>query len=303
MISVIVCTYNRCDSLRQTLATFSRVEGCWTVPWELLVIDNNSHDRTKEVVAEFAATVLPLRYVFEQRQGLSNARNRGIEEARGDIIAFTDDDVLIDTGWLENLQKAYHELDATCIGGKILPHWEAPPPSWLGEELHGQLALLDLGNERMRLTQPTLWGANLTFRADALRKFGCFDTNLGRTGSKLYGNEEIRLLQGLIDSDAPVYYCPEILVHHCVPEKRMQKSYFRKWYFDDGELNGFLLGHYRYRNFRGIPLYLIRQFFLKSFDYLFKVIKRSEDRFSRQLDLAYRLGFMAGRVKFSRNTK
>lgn len=301
MISVIVCTFNRCDSLRRTLESFAQVSGIRDVPWELLVVDNNSRDATGDVVASLVAEgALPLRSVFEPRQGLSHARNRGIEEARGDIIAFTDDDVLIDSRWLVNLQAASRELNAAVIGGRILPEWEAPPPPWLGEALHGHLALLDLGNARIRMTRPTLWGANLAFRADVLRGQGGFDPTLGRIGGKLYGNEEIRLLQRLIDAGEAVYYCPEILVHHCVPARRMRKAYFRKWYFDDGELNGLLMGEYRDRSLRGIPLYLVREFLLKCLKYLGRQLRGSPGSFEAQLELMYRLGFMSGRLKYLR---
>src|SRR5579863_10079992 len=102
-ISVILCTYNRCDDLTQALAGLAASRMPQSVDWEVLVVDNNSKDRTRSVVEEFSSVYPRFRYLFEGQQGLSNARNAGIAAARGRVLAFTDDDVIIDPGWLLNL--------------------------------------------------------------------------------------------------------------------------------------------------------------------------------------------------------
>ena len=148
-ISVIICTYNRSGSLVRTLESFREVLHPKDAAWELVVVDNNSSDNTREVVDLFIEkSGIPCGYVFENKQGLSYARNNGVAEAKGEILSFTDDDVIVDKNWLQNIEHEFKEKDVACIGGKILPIWEKPQPEWLKGELMQFLALQDLGMRR-----------------------------------------------------------------------------------------------------------------------------------------------------------
>ena len=101
-----------------------------SVEWEVLVIDNNSRDHTREVVKDFCLRYPGrVRYVFEAQQGLSNARNTGIREAQ--ILAFVDDDVAVAPNWLYNLTAGLRDCDWAGAGGRILPPKEFSPPAWL----------------------------------------------------------------------------------------------------------------------------------------------------------------------------
>src|SRR5712691_696604 len=103
-ISLILCTHNRCESLARGLNSAAALTLPDSVPWEVLVVDNNSNDQTRKVVEEFChQNPGRFRYLFEPQPGLSYARNAGIREARGDIIAFMDDDVIVEPTWLQNL--------------------------------------------------------------------------------------------------------------------------------------------------------------------------------------------------------
>jgi glycosyltransferase involved in cell wall biosynthesis len=94
------------------------------LPWECILVDNNSDDSTRSVFEEVEKHYeSKIRYVFEEKRGLSHARNRGIKEARGEIIAFTDDDVIVDKYWIQNIGKAFKEYDVACVGGST-PVWE-----------------------------------------------------------------------------------------------------------------------------------------------------------------------------------
>jgi hypothetical protein len=130
-----------------------------------------------------------------------------------------------------------------------------------------------------------------------------FDTSLGRIGDKLYGDEEIRVLKKLIDNGEKVFYCPEVIVHHRIPANRLKKRYFRKWFFDAGELSGLLMGEYLKRNFKGIPLYTIKSFLWKAAFYLKCEVFGRQDRFLEQLKLLNQLGFMSGRMKYKKMNK
>ena len=185
-ISVVICTYNRSESLKRTLTSVGEMTGMEPGVWELLIVDNNSNDDTRVVVEKFIGTLkVDCRYVFEAKPGLSNARNRGIREARGESIAFTDDDVLVDPDWLRNVLGEFENADVACIGGKILPIWEKPCPKCLQGHLLNFLSLQDLGEEKIKLAKPLIWGANLAIRSAMFRKYGVFDARLGHSGGKL----------------------------------------------------------------------------------------------------------------------
>lgn len=298
-ISVVICTYNRSESLRRTLEHIRLMEVPPGVRWELLVVDNNSKDATGAVVESFRREGgIDCTCLLEKNQGLSFARNNGIRHAKGGIVAFTDDDVLVDRHWIGNLLDAFEShRDAACIGGKILPRWEKPCPAWLKGILLEYLACCDHGDETMRMHKPRLWGANLSFRSSVFKKYGMFDTQLGHTGDKLYGGEECQYLSRMLDSGECLMYCPKVLVHHCIPESRITKAYFRKWISDKGELYGLQLGEYNGRNLLGIPLIVIRKTMRGLFDCALDPFTGTKDGIQNQLDLYYHLGIIRGRLK------
>jgi glycosyltransferase involved in cell wall biosynthesis len=183
-ISVVLGTYNRAASLQTALETFSRLVVDPGLCWELLVVDNNSTDRTPEVIQSFAEAVsFPVRYIFERQQGRSAALNAGIAEAKGKIVAFTDDDVLLHCDWLSNLAQTFDKFDCAAAAGRVIPQWNHAKPNWV--EMNGQFAVVnfDLGDDCKEIRIPPL-GANSAFRKDIFRKYGLFRLDLGVTGSK-----------------------------------------------------------------------------------------------------------------------
>ena len=131
------------------------------------------------------------------------------------------------------------------------------------------------------------------------QKYGYFDTTLGHKGGKLYGGEEVEFIAKLISGGENVFYCPNKIVYHCIPAKRMRKSYFRKWFYDKGELEAIQMGYYPYRNFMGIPLYRIK-WFLKEIHKYFRVrIFNHKNEFIYQLNLVKEIGFIMGRLKYN----
>ena len=298
-ISVIICTYNRAESLNRTLESINAMTVPDELSWELIIVDNNSKDNTRQFVEDFIKTSgLNCRYVFEEKQGLSHARNRGTQNARGEIIAFTDDDVIVDKYWLNNIVKEFKVNAPTCIGGKILPIWEKPCPEWLkGEALLGYLALLDLGNRRIKLTKPKIWGANFVVKASTFEKVN-FNPAIGRIPGKLYAGEDTEFIGALIERGKDVFYCPDVIVHHCIPSERTKRSYFRRWKYDEGTLIAVQMGHYKNRNIMNIPLYEIRYVIGRFCKYLWMQLVSPHKAFHEQLRLFHKIGFVAGRIKY-----
>jgi GT2 family glycosyltransferase len=293
-ISVVVCTYNRVESMIKTLESIREVAVPEQLSWELIVVDNNSGDGTKAVIDDFARrSGLAVVYAFEGMQGIRHARNRGVREAKGDVIAFTDDDVLVDKLWLEHIMRSFRDTEAVAVGGRILPLWEKSPPKWLRKEMYGCLALLDYGDERLRITEPKLWTANLAVKASIFRRYGGFDC-----ASKSSRGEDVELIETLLRNGENIYYCPDMLVHHCIPEARMKKSYFRRWTYGYGEYKALRMKALGTPGTSGrLPLFAVRNL-VKSFCiYLYVQLASPRGAFRKQLGLISNIGFVGGWMK------
>ena len=242
-LSVVLATWNRAPLLADTLRALAAQEVPPGLAWEIVVVDNNSTDATAQVVDEFAAGApVPLRRVFEPEQGLSRARNRGIREAQGTILAFCDDDVLPAGDWVARIPAALERWSADGIGGRILPRFEgpSPPPAWLtgNRRLLRQLALMDWeesGPLALPLApNPQVWGANMAFRRQVFDRVGEFDPRRGVFGRRLFRGEEADLIARALSLGMRIAYDASLTVHHRIGPDRMRKAYFRRLAFDDG---------------------------------------------------------------------
>jgi len=241
-VSVVIATYNRARLLEGALEALASQVVPEALEWEIVVVDNNSSDATARVITAFASkTTTPVRHAFEPRQGLANARNRGIREARGAIVAFTDDDVLPAPDWVAQMAASFERWSADGVGGRILPRWEAAPPRWLSGNrgLLDRLAIMDYeGSGLLALPlgpQPQVWGANMAFRRELFDRVGDFDTRLGIVGTKLFRDEETDLINRALRLGLKIAYDSTITVFHRIGTDRMQKAYFRKLMFDAGQ--------------------------------------------------------------------
>lgn len=239
-VSVIICTYNRCESLRRTLQTLCGLEISRDVTWELLVVDNNSQDATRQVCDSFTSS-LPLRYLFETRQGQNNALNRSIEQAGGGLLLFTDDDVDVDSRWLASfLDAARRHPDVSFFGGKVLPRWEAAPPRWLSENCDTLLrhvsTVFEMGGDEMfvGLSDCVFYGANLAIRQNALSGKMKFRPDLGPCGVGQVRGGETALLREMLATGMKGLYVPAMAVHHRNPLSRMTEKYVRAYYHGAG---------------------------------------------------------------------
>lgn len=265
MISVILCTYNRSAMLQEALATLAAQTANGEIDWELLVVDNNSFDDTRQVVEAFAAkqSAFSVRYLFEGRQGKSYALNTGVAHAHGDIIAFTDDDVYVHPDWIREIDKAFRTLPCTGIGGRVRPLWRQPKPNWLvltgPNRLRMAIMQFEHGDTARPLYGVALVGCNMAFRREAFEKYGGFRADLGPTPDSLLRGEDTEFSQRLAKHGEPLYYVPDAIVDHPVEEKRATKSYYLSWYFDFGRTSARMGNIPRDgRRLFGVPLYLIR---------------------------------------------
>ncbi len=237
MISVILCTYNRSQSLARALSSVASSRLPESVEWEVLVVDNNSGDQTRDVVEDFCRRYpRRIRYIFEPRPGKSHALNTGIREARGEALAFMDDDVTVEPTWLQNITAALRSGEWAGSGGRTLPERTFSPPRWLslkGPHALSPLAVFDLGPDACGLAEPP-FGTNMAFRREVFERYGGFRTDLGpRPGNEIRG-EDTEFGRRLLGGGERLRYEPSAVVYHSVPENRLQKKYFLTWWFDKG---------------------------------------------------------------------
>jgi glucosyl-dolichyl phosphate glucuronosyltransferase len=238
-ITVIVCTYNRCESLATALDSVASSILPDSVQWEIVVVDNNSKDSTRETVDGISRRYPGrFRYLFEARQGKSLALNLGVREARGDVLAFMDDDVTVEPTWLRNLTAPLGSEEWVGVGGRILPAESFSPPRWFWStdpcDLAGALfAHFDLGDKPGNLGRPP-YGANMAFKKGMFEKYGCFRTDLGPSPGSAIRNEDTEFGRRLLAGGERLFYEPSAVVYHVVPLDRIQKKYSLAWWFDYG---------------------------------------------------------------------
>lgn len=235
-ISVVICTYNRPELLRLALTTLLR-QSPGNVTYEVVVVDNNSTPETLAVVEEIAQSDARVRYVRETRQGNAYARNTGVAEARAPIVAFLDDDVTVRDHWVELIPRTFSETNADFIGGKVLPRWEAPPPSWLGEANWAPIAALDYGDASFSITADhplCLLTANIAFKKKVFAQHGEFSAAVQRTGDSIGSLEDHEFLMRLLRAGVTGLYVPEMIVDAYVGSERMTKEYHRRWHTGHG---------------------------------------------------------------------
>jgi glycosyltransferase involved in cell wall biosynthesis len=236
-LSVILCTYNRCNSLAKALDSIANSSLPETTAWEVLVVDNNSVDRTREVIEDFCQRHPGrFRYVFEARQGKSHALNTGIKEGQGHILAFMDDDVTVEPSWLANLTSPLLNGEWAGAGGRIVLQWPDSVPNWFATD--GPLERhafpgFDQGDEPKELVGPP-FGTNMAYRREVFERHGGFRTDLGPNPKNEIRGEDTEFGRRVIAAGERLRYEPSAIVHHPVPENRIDKQFLLKWRYAFG---------------------------------------------------------------------
>lgn len=229
-LSLVIATYNRAEQLMVTLGSVA-MQNAEAESWECIVVDNNSPDNTRERVEAFKSehNSLNIRYIFEQNQGLSYARNAGIVASRGDIVAFIDDDERI----VADFVSAYIDLfdqhpDAMAAGGEIIAEYPTGRPRWMSRYTERPIANPMSFGDRVKLFPSSRipGGGNMAMRRRVFDSIGMFNTSLGRTGKRLLGGEESDLFERIVKHEYRVYYAPRAVMYHIIPKEKLSRDYF-----------------------------------------------------------------------------
>jgi glucosyl-dolichyl phosphate glucuronosyltransferase len=302
VLSVVVCTYNRAHLLADAIGALLN-QGSDAPPYEVIVVDNNSDDGTRDVVARFAGGVV--RYAFEPRQGLSVARNHGVSVARADLIAFTDDDVQVGNDWVRSIVQAFSEhADVDMVGGKVEPIWDGAPPDWLSEAGSAPLALVDFGEESFRVTPGrsiALIGANVAIRRRAFDRIGGFSPAVQRVRDSIGSTEDYDFQMRVMAQGGSAVYEPRIVVRAVVPRERLMRKYHRAWHAGHGRFYAVMreptFECTRAGTFLGVPAHVYRSVVHEVTGWAASMLgRRSASAFAHELRLRFLVGFATQRI-------
>ncbi len=314
-ISVIICTYNRGEYLRKVLMDLARQDAIGHMSFEVIIVDNNSRDATKQICEEFVAHDPDVfRYISEERQGKTFALNTGIRASRGDVIAFTDDDVEVDNKWLSSIRQAFAaNPGCKAFGGRVIPVWPDDVPRWIVREgdfknTWGVIVEHDFGKQVVSYHQDGVYppcGANMFYGKEIFAQYGCFNESLNEGVKNIPMLEDIEFCKRLLDQHENMLYIPDALVYHPVVQERLTKKYFRKHAFKSGRAQYFTnnmqrKGQYVMLNLRknrrsllNVPLYFVHTILDISKKYLVTVYGRKpqESQYYENMIVHY-LGIM-----------
>jgi len=227
--SVIISTYT-IERFSDVIKCLNSIENQTQKPHEILLV----LDPVDSLVEFYKENVKNAKIVVSENFGLSSARNRGIMESRGDIIAFIDDDAWAERDWIERMARNFEDENVFGVGGKIIPVFDSKRPRWLAEELDWIVGCTYKGMKEGETRNPI--GANMAFRREAFEMAGFFRTEVGRYGKKLLGSEETEFCLRLKKSkpDAKIIFDPSAIVYHRVPKNRCRLGYALKRAYYEG---------------------------------------------------------------------
>ncbi len=224
-LSVIICTYNRDKHILRALESLVQQDFDRSA-FEIIVVDNNSTDRTPEIIYRFKQEYPSYNIILteEKRQGLSYARNKGLEEANGQYVAYIDDDAIARKDYIKQLKNYTEQFpDDVAFGGKVLPKYESgKEPAWMSHYIERIISIVDLGDKVKVLKKTYPVGCNMFFKKDALKKIGGFNTAI-----KLRSDDKYVFLK-FRETGHRILYLPNVVVWHFIDDYRSTLDYVKK---------------------------------------------------------------------------
>jgi GT2 family glycosyltransferase len=244
--SVVIATAGRPEALAACLASLAA--DAPATDREVLVVDNAPAGAAREGTAAVAKR-FGVRRLVEHRPGKSHALNTGIAATTGDVVLFTDDDVVVRPGWTDALVAAASRRDVGAVGGRVVPRWSAPPPAWLLGPHAVHLTLTDHGTrDRPLLPEEFPYGASMAVPAAVLRRLApAFDPRLGPRPRLKLGHEEVHLSARVRALGLAVVHCAGAVAEHCIDPRRVDRSRLRRLVLQSG------VGSARRERLLGVP--------------------------------------------------
>lgn len=305
-ISIIICTYNRSQNLPALIQKLEQQERIEELNWDVVVIDNNSSDDTKNVVQSITQhSKLNIRYIFEEKQGTSYARNRGINDTDSLYLAFIDDDILVSPMWLYHIYQPISQQNYDVIAGRIHLDQIQKLPKWITPTMYGFLGYQDFGETPIQLSgdRQFPFAGNMAFNRRVIDLVGYFNTRIGRKGSGTKGDAmfkgaEAEFFQRLAKAGGTFFYAPGAIVHHQILPFQLKKSYFRLIHYKAGYQRALFDKEPYKRRFLGIPLFLFPQLIRAYLKYINQIWNLGINAaFRQQMTAGYFVGMIHGHIK------
>lgn len=271
-ISVILATFRRDDILQRTLESFCNLH-TGSLSWELIVVDNACEENTKAVASSFSSR-LPIHYLEESKPGKNNALLSAIPKSQGQLLVFTDDDVIAESDWLEQyLSCANRLLEFDIFGGKILPSF--PESVTLDTRVpldhpftRSSFGLTDWEQEEGAIKPSRIWGANMAVRRRVIEQGLTFNPSVGPKGANYIMGSETEFLNRAHDAGIKMAYLPSAVVQHQVRPEQMTLDWIRGRAFRLGRGRVAVSQEFQvFNKLWGVPLFVWRQYvqlYLKS---------------------------------------
>jgi GT2 family glycosyltransferase len=314
-ISVVIATYSRASLLDECLHHLAAQR--FGAGDEVIVVDNASLDDTPRVVRSHQATFpAALHLLYEPQPGKSYALARALSSAEGEVLAFLDDDVNVDAGWLDAVRDVMRDPSVALMGGRVAARWESNVPQWMRSaplrhpRLGAPLGLLDYPADVVELGPRTALGANMAVRRRVFATVGGFATHLGKLRGTLLSGEDHELCLRVQRAGFTAVYTPRALVHHWVPAARARIAYFLHWFYWSGITNAMLDAapaaaslptgprdgdrSRRRRSLLGLPLYLVKRALFAAVHSLMALAAgRRTTALNHAVDVAFAAGYAA----------
>lgn len=295
-VSIILSTHNGGQKLINTLEAFTKLSYPESKV-EIIAVDNNSTDDSSASLHQYE-TLLPLTILTEERQGKNFAMNTALSRAKGDLIVFTDDDVIPEKDWLNNIIEISIEKDNFDIfAGTILPNWPTELPAWISHTLNiGMLYAITPDMEPGPVPAWAVWGPNMAVRKSALDRTHGFDTQVGPDGSTNYiMGSETELLNRLERLGHRAWFAKSAVIHHQIRADQLDRNWALQRYFRFGRSS------YKLNNQRAsckhfindVERWLWTEYVMKSINFLFTGPFSSE---KRKIQLQEQLMVIKGQI-------
>ena len=228
-VSVVVPTHSRTETLFNTLNSLEKQQ--LSNDYEIIVVDNNTNVEISNKIKGFLKNKgNRFIYLQERKIGLHNARHAGARYAKGEILAYVDDDAIYDSSWLSEILRPYSDKTVGCVGGRVYPRWEKDPPRWVNYLSKAYLSLLDLGDDIKEVEY--IYGLNFSIRKDLLFKLKGF--NPDSFGDIWLGDGEIGLLNKVHKTGLKIIYNPKAVAWHVIPPERLTIAYAKRRFANEG---------------------------------------------------------------------
>ena len=242
-LSVIIPTRNRAETLLTTLVSIEN-QTLDQALFEVIICDNNSTDNTAEIANSFADEFQSFRYIKTLEPGLHVGRNKGFQEAKGEILVYADDDIEAFPEWLSTINEVFKDKDVALVGGRILPKWEIDPPAWAlemwkpnkyGDRILGYFSIIDLGDQIKKINPYYVFGCNFSVRKNIIAETKGFHPDAMPQEMIEYRGDGESYVSGYIkERGFKTIYHPKASVYHLVLKERLTANYLRKRAFAQG---------------------------------------------------------------------